>query len=93
MFWALAYVNKMLEYTYNLQQNDPQLQTNLFQLIKINQIDGNYLLFYFKIHKHADGGKTLKLGDFGLAIEIKEPINQICGSPIYIAPEILMGKQ
>jgi serine/threonine protein kinase len=49
-------------------------------------------LFYFKIHKHADGGKTLKLGDFGLAIQIKEPINQICGSPIYIAPEILMGK-
>jgi serine/threonine protein kinase len=47
----------------------------------------------FKIHKHPDGGKTLKLGDFGLAVEIKDQINQICGSPIYVAPEILMGKK
>jgi len=32
---------------------------------------------------------TLKLGDFGLAVEVKAPIFTICGTPTYVAPEIL----
>lgn len=31
----------------------------------------------------------LKLADFGLAMEVKEPIYTVCGTPTYVAPEIL----
>jgi len=44
------------------------------------------------IQKHSNGLKSLKLGDFGLAIELKESLNQICGSPYYVAPEVLYGR-
>lgn len=32
----------------------------------------------------------LKLGDFGLACEVTEPLLSVCGTPTYVAPEILM---
>ncbi len=32
----------------------------------------------------------LKLGDFGLACEVVEPLFAVCGTPTYVAPEILM---
>lgn len=33
--------------------------------------------------------KSLKLGDFGLAQKVTEPLFAICGTPTYVAPEIL----
>lgn len=39
--------------------------------------------------EHPDGKKSLKLGDFGLAVEYKEPLYTVCGTPTYVAPEIL----
>jgi len=37
------------------------------------------------------GGKMeLKLADFGLSMVVNEPIYTICGTPTYIAPEILV---
>ncbi|CAH1775078.1 unnamed protein product [Owenia fusiformis] len=39
--------------------------------------------------RNKDGSITLKLGDFGLAMEVKEPIYTVCGTPTYVAPEIL----
>lgn len=39
---------------------------------------------------------TLKLGDFGLATKLendKDKKTTICGTPNYIAPEILEGKE
>lgn len=39
----------------------------------------------------ADGVVTeLKLADFGLACEVVEPLLAVCGTPTYVAPEILM---
>nr|XP_040233128.2 serine/threonine-protein kinase GL21140 isoform X1 [Anopheles coluzzii] len=39
----------------------------------------------------SDGNVVLlKLGDFGLACEVTEPLLSICGTPTYVAPEILM---
>lgn len=32
---------------------------------------------------------TLKLGDFGLAMEVKQLMYTVCGTPTYVAPEIL----
>ena len=39
--------------------------------------------------RNKDESITLKLGDFGLAVEVKAPIYTICGTPTYVAPEIL----
>ncbi|XP_023288256.1 serine/threonine-protein kinase par-1 isoform X2 [Orussus abietinus] len=33
--------------------------------------------------------RCLKLGDFGLAQVVKEPLYTVCGTPTYVAPEIL----
>lgn len=33
--------------------------------------------------------KTLKVGDFGLAQKVIEPLFTVCGTPTYVAPEIL----
>ena len=42
-----------------------------------------------QICDHGDGTKSLKLGDFGLATFCKEPLYIVCGTPTYVAPEIL----
>ena len=40
--------------------------------------------------EHVAGGICrLKLGDFGLAMVVTEPVFTICGTPTYVAPEIL----
>ena len=36
-----------------------------------------------------DARKSLKLGDFGLAQLVSEPLYTVCGTPTYVAPEIL----
>lgn len=41
------------------------------------------------VSEAPDGTKTLKLGDFGLATEVKEPLFVVCGTPTYVAPDIL----
>ena len=33
--------------------------------------------------------KTLKVADFGLAQKVIEPLFTVCGTPTYVAPEIL----
>jgi doublecortin-like kinase 1/2 len=33
--------------------------------------------------------KSLKLADFGLAVVVREPLFTVCGTPTYVAPEIL----
>lgn len=48
--------------------------------------------FHFpKVELDKDGNVVLlKLGDFGLACEVTEPLLSVCGTPTYVAPEILM---
>lgn len=36
-----------------------------------------------------DGCVTLKLGDFGLSMVVNEPLHTVCGTPTYVAPEII----
>ncbi|XP_064608927.1 serine/threonine-protein kinase DCLK1-like [Liolophura sinensis] len=39
--------------------------------------------------EHIDGSKSLKLGDFGLATVANQVLFTVCGTPTYVAPEIL----
>ncbi|KAH9507902.1 Serine/threonine-protein kinase dclk1 [Bulinus truncatus] len=41
------------------------------------------------LREHEDGTKSLKLGDFGLATEVKGPLFTVCGTPTYVAPEVI----
>jgi serine/threonine protein kinase len=46
------------------------------------------------IQKHLDASRTIKLADFGLAVRLdenKKKLTDKCGTPIYVAPEILSG--
>ncbi|KAI1241921.1 hypothetical protein IHE44_0005429 [Lamprotornis superbus] len=42
-----------------------------------------------KVYEHQDGSKSLKLGDFGLATIVDGPLYTVCGTPTYVAPEII----
>ncbi|XP_045929168.1 serine/threonine-protein kinase DCLK1b isoform X2 [Micropterus dolomieu] len=41
------------------------------------------------VYEHHDGSKSLKLGDFGLATIVNGPLYTVCGTPTYVAPEIV----
>uniref|UniRef100_A0A3P9JNS0 Serine/threonine-protein kinase DCLK2 n=1 Tax=Oryzias latipes TaxID=8090 RepID=A0A3P9JNS0_ORYLA len=41
------------------------------------------------VYEHADGSNSLKLGDFGLATVVDGPLYTVCGTPTYVAPEII----
>jgi len=41
------------------------------------------------VYETGDGRKKLKLTDFGLATEAKDSLFTVCGTPTYVAPEIL----
>nr|XP_020820005.1 LOW QUALITY PROTEIN: serine/threonine-protein kinase DCLK3 [Phascolarctos cinereus] len=44
------------------------------------------------VQRNADKSTTLKLADFGLAKHVVKPIFTVCGTPTYVAPEILSEK-
>ncbi|XP_051745544.1 serine/threonine-protein kinase DCLK2 isoform X11 [Ctenopharyngodon idella] len=39
--------------------------------------------------EYPNGTKSLKLGDFGLATVVEGPLYTVCGTPTYVAPEII----
>jgi serine/threonine protein kinase len=41
------------------------------------------------VMRRKDGSINIKLADFGLAMEVNKPIYTVCGTPTYVAPEIL----
>lgn len=45
--------------------------------------------FVSQVYEHQDGSKSLKLGDFGLATVVDGPLYTVCGTPTYVAPEII----
>lgn len=45
--------------------------------------------FLSQVCEYPDGTKSLKLGDFGLATVVEGPLYTVCGTPTYVAPEII----
>ncbi|KAK1786464.1 hypothetical protein P4O66_018155 [Electrophorus voltai] len=41
------------------------------------------------VYEHQDGSRSLKLGDFGLATVVSGPLYTVCGTPTYVAPEMI----
>ncbi|KAG9279839.1 serine/threonine-protein kinase DCLK3 [Astyanax mexicanus] len=41
------------------------------------------------VQHNGNGSVNLKLADFGLAMVVTEPVYTVCGTPTYVAPEIL----
>uniref|UniRef100_A0A3P8UPQ1 Serine/threonine-protein kinase DCLK2 n=1 Tax=Cynoglossus semilaevis TaxID=244447 RepID=A0A3P8UPQ1_CYNSE len=41
------------------------------------------------VFEYPDGTKSLKLGDFGLATVVEGALYTVCGTPTYVAPEII----
>ncbi len=58
---------------------------DIWQCILLNVFD----LLHLKVCEHDDGSRSLKLGDFGLATEVTEPLYIVCGTPTYVAPEVI----
>ena len=42
-----------------------------------------------QVCEYEDCSKSLKLGDFGLATVVEGPLYTVCGTPTYVAPEII----
>ncbi|KAL8612917.1 hypothetical protein ACOMHN_034994 [Nucella lapillus] len=41
------------------------------------------------VSDHGDGSQSLMLGDFGLATEVDDTLYTVCGTPTYVAPEVI----
>lgn len=57
--------------------------SNIYSTSKLN------LFLKVELDKHGNVVQ-LKLADFGLACEVTEPLYAVCGTPTYVAPEILL---
>lgn len=67
--------------------------TSLIANFSGDLFDCCFLLFLVmcvtQVFEHHDGSKSLKLGDFGLATVVNGPLYTMCGTPTYVAPEIV----
>jgi serine/threonine protein kinase len=45
------------------------------------------------VMQDAQGHDVVKLGDFGLSMLVTEPLFTICGTPTYVAPEIIADER
>ncbi|XP_063415280.1 serine/threonine-protein kinase DCLK2-like isoform X1 [Mytilus trossulus] len=65
------------------------LASALKYLHKLNIVHRDIKPENLLVTHHADQTKSLKLGDFGLATYCNETLFTVCGTPTYVAPEIL----
>lgn len=73
-------IPRSLSQLFKGRKKDPKQQPH-----KPMTVDG----FLFQVCEYPDGTKSLKLGDFGLATVVEGPLYTVCGTPTYVAPEII----
>ena len=49
------------------------------------------MLYFVQVDQRADGQATLKLYDLGLAADASNTLDSVCGTPTYMAPEMIRG--
>ena len=55
-------------------------------------VNGSWSMLYFvQVDQRADGQATLKLYDLGLAADASNTLDSVCGTPTYMAPEMIRG--
>lgn len=87
LFDAIASATKYTEKTASGMVHN--LASALCYLHSLNIVHRDIKPENLLVVEHEDGTRSLKLGDFGLAVEAKEPLYTVCGTPTYVAPEIL----
>ncbi|XP_014890028.1 serine/threonine-protein kinase DCLK2-like isoform X1 [Poecilia latipinna] len=65
------------------------LAAALLYLHRINIVHRDIKPENLLVFEDPDGFKSLKLGDFGLATVVEGPLFTVCGTPTYVAPEII----
>lgn len=87
LFDHIASATKYTEKDASCMIND--LASALAYLHSLNIVHRDIKPENLLVIEHPDKTKSLMLGDFGLAVQVKEPLYTICGTPTYVAPEIL----
>ena len=65
------------------------LASAIYYLHQLNIVHRDVKPENLLIVNRSDGRKSIKLADFGLSIEVKSAMFLVCGTPTYVAPEIL----
>lgn len=87
LFDAIAAATKFSEKEASMMIRN--LASALFYLHSLNVVHRDIKPENLLVQINRHGTKLLKLGDFGLAQVVTEPLYTVCGTPTYVAPEIL----
>ncbi|PSN33908.1 Serine/threonine-protein kinase [Blattella germanica] len=87
LFDAIASATKFTEKEASIMIRN--LASALFYLHSLNIVHRDIKPENLLVQIDRHGNRLLKLGDFGLAQVVTEPLYTVCGTPTYVAPEIL----
>lgn len=87
LFDAIASVTKFNEWDSSIMIRN--LAAALCYLHSLSIVHRDIKPENLLVEVDCNGVHTLKVGDFGLAQKVTEPLFSVCGTPTYVAPEIL----